>query len=69
MKATLAEKMCRCVKKVRTTLKNRTRNARESRAIAICVRSVLQKKRGKTLKRFSCGKTPMLETQPFKEKT
>ena len=36
---------------------------KESRAIAICVTSVLQKKRGRTLKKFKCGKKPMLETQ------
>ena len=39
---------------------------KESAAIAICVRSVLGR-RGRTLKRFSCGKgtgkRPMLKTQ------
>ena len=57
---TRAKKLCRCVKTVRAKTKN------ESRAIAICVHSVLQQRRGITLKRFSCrGKKPHLETQPI----
>jgi hypothetical protein len=65
--------MCSCIKKVRSTLKNSNtrrgnqgKNEKESRAIAICVRTVLQKKRGRTLKRFSCRNKPMLETQALK---
>jgi hypothetical protein len=59
----LPQKFCRCIKKVRKTLKG-DRAAKESRAIAICVTSVLQKKRGRTLKKFKCGgKKPLLETQ------
>ena len=75
MKEPLAEKMCSCIKKVRSTLKNsntrrgnqvKNEKEKESRAIAICVRTVLQKKRGRTLKRFSCRNKPMLETQALK---
>jgi hypothetical protein len=58
----LPKKFCGCIKKVRKTLKGR-RAAKESRAIAICVSSMLKKKRGRTLKKFKCGKKPMLETQ------
>lgn len=58
---------CRCIKKVRKTVKlrkgqRRTGTAKESAAIGICTKSVLQT-RGKTLKRFRCGKSPTLETQ------
>jgi hypothetical protein len=62
----LAKKLCSCIKKVRKTVKVRkgasTKKAREQAAIGICVRSVLQT-RGKTLKRFSCLKKPVLVTQ------
>jgi hypothetical protein len=58
---------CRCIKKVRKTVKLRKgqgkrRTAKEQAAIGICTKSVLQT-RGKTLKRFRCGKKPMLQTQ------
>lgn len=60
---------CRCIRKVRKTVKmrrrqrqNSTMRAKEQAAIGICTKSVLQT-RGKTLKRFRCGKTPMLQTQ------
>ena len=66
----LAKHFCRCIKKVRRTVKVRrgtkpTAAAKESAAIAICVRSVLGKRR-RTLKRFSCGvkgKRIFLDTQ------
>ena len=65
----LAQEFCRCIKRVRKTVKLRpgqpkTAPQREAAAIAICVQSVLQT-RGKTLKRFSCrGKNgPTLSTQ------
>jgi hypothetical protein len=63
----LAAEFCRCIKKVRKTIKLRpgvknTAAAREAAAIGVCVTSVLQTK-GKTLKRFSCGKKMMLKTQ------
>lgn len=74
----LAKPLCHCIKKVRNTVKVRstnrgttlkakrnTKKEKEKAAIAICITSVLQTK-GKTLKRFKCGKKPYLLTQPFK---
>jgi len=60
------KKLCSCVKKVRRTVRLPTRRAREQRAIAICVKSVLWS-RGKTLKRFKCRGKPMLELQEMKK--
>jgi hypothetical protein len=63
MKESMAERFCGCIKKVRKTIKgNYKKQQKESRAIAICVKSVIQT-RGKTLKKFSCGKSPKLTTQ------
>jgi hypothetical protein len=60
---------CRCIKKVRRTVKLRKGSgrgpaAKESAAIAICVKSVLGS-RGRTLRKFSCKdrKGPRLFTQ------
>ena len=53
---TLIGSLCRCIKHVRKTFRN------ESRAIAICVKSVLHTK-GKTIKTFRCGKNAYLRTQ------
>jgi hypothetical protein len=61
----LPKKLCSCIKKVRKTVRLPTRKAKEQRAIAICVKSVLWS-RGKTLKRFRCKK-PMLEVQEMKK--
>ena len=63
----LAADFCRCIKRVRKTIKLRpgvkkTAAAKEAAAIGVCVTSVLQTK-GKTLKRFRCGKKAMLTTQ------
>jgi hypothetical protein len=63
----LAKKLCSCIKKVRKTIKVRKGTSkdlkgREKAAIGVCVRSVLQT-RGKTLKKFSCVKRPILVTQ------
>jgi hypothetical protein len=63
----LAADFCRCIKKVRKTIKLRpgvknSAAAREAAAIGVCVKSVLQTK-GKTLKRFRCGKKMSLTTQ------
>jgi hypothetical protein len=55
----LTRRFCRCIKKVRKTVKN------EKGPIAICVKSVLQKK-GRTLKRFTCGKKGRVITQKAK---
>jgi hypothetical protein len=55
-KSRILRKLCSCIKKVRDTVKLRIKSRnKESAAIAICVKSVLQR-RGKTLKRFSCRK-------------
>lgn len=58
----LAEKFCRCVKKVGRTLKVK-KAQREGVAIAICTKTVLQEKRKRTLRKVKCGKTPALQTQ------
>jgi hypothetical protein len=63
----MASDFCRCIKKVSKTIKLRpgvkkTASAKEAAAIGVCVKSVLQTK-GKTLKRFRCGKKMMLSTQ------
>jgi hypothetical protein len=64
-----ADRFCRCIKSVSKTVKLRTgqrsKDAREKAAIAICVKSVLQG-RGRTLKKFSCRKGAKLQTQEFK---
>jgi len=67
MKENIAKRFCGCIKKVRNTVKVRTKQKKESAAIAICVKSVLHS-RNKTLKRFSCKKGPYLQTQPQKNK-
>lgn len=57
------DKFCACIKKVRKTIKgNYKKQQKESRAIAICVKSVIQS-RGRTLKKFKCGKNAKLVTQ------
>jgi ADP-ribose pyrophosphatase YjhB (NUDIX family) len=61
---------CRCIKKVRKTVKvrpgqNKTLKGRESAAIGICVKSVIQT-RGRTLKKFKCTPKPYLLTQKSK---
>jgi hypothetical protein len=66
----LAKEFCRCIKKVRKTVKvrqgqNKTLKGREKAAIGICVKSVIQT-RGKTLKRFKCIPRPYLLTQKSK---
>lgn len=50
VKESQTKRFCSCIKKVRSTLKQRPTGA-----IAICVKSVLQK-HGRTLKKFSCKK-------------
>ena len=69
----LATSLCHCIKKVRKTVRPRNKRKnpsfkeREKAAIGICVRSVLQT-RGKTLKRFKCGKKPFLITKTYVNK-
>lgn len=65
----LGKELCRCIKKVRKTVKvrpgqNKTAKGKEKAAIGICVKSVLQS-RGKTLKRFRCTPKPYLRTQKY----
>lgn len=68
----MANKFCGCIKKVRRTVTlrkgaGRGPAAKESAAIAICTKSVLQT-RGRTLRKVSCGKggkRPKLQTQPL----
>ena len=58
MQKYLLRKLCSCIKKVRDTVKLRIKSKvrnKESAAIGICIKSVLQR-RGKTIKRFSCKK-------------
>jgi hypothetical protein len=67
----LAKDLCHCIKKVRKTVRvrrgqNKSLKGREKAAIGICVKSVIQTK-GKTLKRFKCGKNPYLLTQTRKK--
>jgi hypothetical protein len=69
---TVAGKLCRCIGAVKRGFKTRDRKgsagANEQRAIAICVSAVLQKKRRRTLKKFSCGgPKPVLITQELKK--
>ena len=66
----LAAELCRCIKKVRKTVKirrgqNKTAKGREKAAIGICVKSVIQT-RGKTLRKFKCKPIPYLLTQQLK---
>jgi hypothetical protein len=68
----LAKEFCRCIKKVRKTVKvrpgqNKTIKGKEKAAIGICVKSVIQT-RGKTLKKFKCTPKPYLKTQKYKSK-
>ena len=63
----LGKELCRCIKKVRKTVKlrrgqSKSRKDRESAAIGICVKSVIQT-RGKTLKKFKCNPKPYLLVQ------
>lgn len=63
-----ADRFCRCIKSVKKSVKLRSGRGdaqRERAAIAICVKSVLQR-RGRTLKKFSCRKGPKLQTQTRK---
>jgi hypothetical protein len=68
----LSATFCSCIKDVRKKVTPRTpftaktkKKEKEKAAIAICVRSVLQR-RGKTLKQFRCKQEPYLRTQALK---
>jgi hypothetical protein len=58
-------RFCRCIKSVRKTLKARKGSTKEQGAIAVCVKSVLHTK-GKTIKKFKCGKKMRVVTQKRK---
>lgn len=73
MKESQTKRFCRCIKNVRKTIKARKGSTRESGAIGVCVKSVLQRKlepTGRTLFRFHCktrkGKKGRVVTQPMK---
>jgi hypothetical protein len=65
VKESQGKRFCSCIKKVRKSFKN-PRGSKESAAIGVCVKSVLQTK-GKTLRRFTCGKKPKVITQKMKK--
>ena len=67
MKENQATKFCRCIKSVKRTVKVRRGSTAEGAAIAICTKSILQR-RGRTLKRVKCGKPggPKLVSQKLK---
>jgi hypothetical protein len=58
----LGRKFCKCIKAVSNKIKPRKGQTTEQAAIAICTKSVLFS-RGKTLKKFKCGKKGRLQTQ------
>jgi hypothetical protein len=57
---TQKNRFCKCIKAVKA------KGIGEQQAIAICVKSVLHTK-GKTLKKFKCGKKGRLVTQKLKK--
>ena len=73
MKESQTKRFCRCIKKVRKTIKARKGSSKESGAIGVCVKSVLQRKlapTGRTLFKFHCktrkGSKGRVITQPQK---
>jgi len=58
----LADKLCRCIKRVDNTRSNKSKNSKsknnESRAIAICRDSVLRRKGVTNAGKFSCKPKP-----------
>jgi hypothetical protein len=73
MKEAIGKRFCRCIKKVRQTVRARSGylpKDKEKAAIAICVTSVLHSK-GKTIRRFTCrgNKGPRVELQKKKSRT
>lgn len=65
-------KFCKCIKAVKKTVKLRpglkkTDANKEQAAIAICVKTMLQRK-GRTLKRFNCKKGAHLVTQTLRKR-
>jgi len=74
MKEAIDKRFCRCIKKVRRTVKPRnsgdSKKDKTNAAIAICVKSVLHSK-GKTIKRFTCRSKdgPKVVLQKMKSRT
>jgi len=66
--AILAEKLCRCIKKVENSLKHERKNNTESRAIAICKNSIFTKK-NVALAKFKCKGTAKLLPSKNKRNT
>jgi len=67
------ERFCKCVKAVRKTIKLRPGSgrgmaAKEKAAIGVCVKSVLQRKKGRTLKKFNCRKGILVTQATQKER-
>lgn len=67
-----SQKFCKCIKAVKESVKLRpglkkTEENKEQAAIAICVKTMLQRK-GRTLKRFSCKEGAKLTTQKLKRR-
>lgn len=67
----LTKNFCHCVRKVRKTIKVRkgpqTKQAKESAAIAICTKSVLQS-RGLTMRKVRCGPSGPKKQRLFTQK-
>ena len=55
----LANKLCRCIKKVNNKQKSTSKQRRESRSIGICKKSVLTRKNLK-INKFKCKNGPRL---------
>jgi hypothetical protein len=67
-----ANKFCKCIKAVKQSVKLRpglkkTEENKEQAAIAICVKTMLQRK-GRTLKQFHCKKGAKLTTQKLRSR-
>jgi len=62
MPSALSRKFCRCIKKVKKTVKARPGSTAEGAAIAICTKTLLFP-RGRTLKRIKCAPRNRLKTQ------
>lgn len=67
----LRGKFCRCIKKVKRTVKARgpgarTATGKEKAAIGICVKSVLGTRK-RTLYKFSCKKGKLETQNPFRK--
>jgi len=61
-KLSQGRRFCKCIKTAKKTVRALPGVTPERGAIAVCVKSVLQT-RGRTIKRFKCGKKPRVLTQ------